>query len=146
MLSSLVARRLQRNDEVEQARAAGVTLKNRNGQPRRTVGARTINMTLDIVSRILADAVKRGLLPTNPAADPELRLKVTQRRGNFLEADELLVATARPPARSISRSPRERSNAQTGLASFGPAGEHGQRSPKRSGSRRAPRSGSPDAR
>jgi integrase len=55
------------------------------------VGARTINMTLDIVSRILADAVKRGLLHTNPAADRELRLKVTHRRGNFLEADELLV-------------------------------------------------------
>ena len=31
VLSSLVARRLQRNDEIEQARAAGVTLKNRNG-------------------------------------------------------------------------------------------------------------------
>jgi integrase len=91
VLSSLVARRLQRNDEIEQARAAGVTLKNRNGQPRRTVGARTINMTLDIVSRILADAVKRGLLPTNLAADRELRLKATARRGNFLEADELLV-------------------------------------------------------
>jgi hypothetical protein len=40
------------------------------------VGARTINMTLDIVSRILADAVKRGLVATNPAADRELRLKV----------------------------------------------------------------------
>jgi hypothetical protein len=48
-------------------------------------------MTLDIVSRILADAVKRGLLTTNPAANRELRLKVTARRGNFLEADELLV-------------------------------------------------------
>jgi integrase len=91
VLSSLVARRLQRNDEIEQARAAGVKLKSRNGQPRRTVGPRTINMTLDIVSRILADAVKRGLLHTNPAADRELRLKVTHRRGNFLEADELLV-------------------------------------------------------
>jgi integrase len=87
----MVARRLQRNDEIEQARAAGVTLRNRNGQPRRTVGARTINMTLDIVSRILADAVKRRLLHTNPAADRYLRLKVTQRRGDFLEADELLV-------------------------------------------------------
>ena len=39
----------------------------------------------------MGDAVKRGLLHTNPAADPQLRLKVSQRRGNFLEADELLV-------------------------------------------------------
>jgi integrase len=91
VLSSLVARRLQRNDEIEEARAAGVTLKDRIGRPRRTIGARTINMTLDMISRILDDAVKRGLLHTNPAADAQLRLKVSQRRGNFLEADELLV-------------------------------------------------------
>ena len=35
--------------------------------------------------------MKRGLLQGNPASDPELRLKATQRKGNFLEADELLA-------------------------------------------------------
>ena len=79
-------------------------------------------MTLDIVSRILADAVKRGLLPTNPAADRELRLKVTRGAGNFLEADELLVLME-AAARSISRSRRERSRAQTGRASFAASGQ-----------------------
>ena len=91
VLSSLVARRLQRNDEIEQARAAGVVLKGRDGRQRQAISPRTINMTLDVISRILADAVKRGLLVTNPASDPQLRLRVSQRRGNFLEADELFV-------------------------------------------------------
>jgi site-specific recombinase XerC len=48
-------------------------------------------MTLDLTGRIFKDAVKRGLLQGNPATDRELRLKVTQRKGNFLEADELLA-------------------------------------------------------
>jgi hypothetical protein len=48
-------------------------------------------MTLDLSARIFRDAVKRGLLKSNPASDRELRLKITQRKGNFLEADELLA-------------------------------------------------------
>jgi integrase len=48
-------------------------------------------MTLDLTARIFKDAVKRGLLQSNPASDRELRLKVTSRKGNFLEADELLA-------------------------------------------------------
>jgi hypothetical protein len=96
VLSSLVARRLQRNDEIEQASAAGVVLKGRDGRPRHAIAPRTINMTLDVISRILANAVKRGLLVTNPASDPQLRLRVSQRRGNFLEADE-------PPRRGRGR-------------------------------------------
>jgi hypothetical protein len=51
-------------------------------------------MSMDVISRVLSDAVKRGLLPSNPAADRQLRLKVTQRKGNFLEADELLAVIA----------------------------------------------------
>ncbi len=47
-------------------------------------------MTLDLAARIFKDAVKRSILQGNPATDRELRLKVTQRKGNFLEADELL--------------------------------------------------------
>jgi integrase len=48
-------------------------------------------MSLDLAARSFTDAVKRGLLPNNPASDRDLRLKVTQRKGNFLEADELLA-------------------------------------------------------
>ena len=91
VLSAFVAHKLERNEEIAMASQAGVTLHDRRGQPRRPVGPRTINMSLDVISRVLTDAVKRGLLPSNPAADRTLRLKVVQRKGNFLEADELLT-------------------------------------------------------
>ena len=91
VLSAYAAHKLERNEEIETAREAGVTLRDGAGRPRRPLSPRTINMTLDLTARIFKDAVKRGLLPGNPASDRELRLKVTQRKGNFLEADELLA-------------------------------------------------------
>ena len=91
VLSAYVAHKLEQNEEVEQANAADLTLLDRYGDPRRTLSARTINMTVEVIARVLDDAVKRGMLKTNPAADSGLRLKVTQRKGNFLEADELLA-------------------------------------------------------
>lgn len=91
LLSSYVAKKLEQNEEVSDARAAGITLRDRHGRARRALGPRTINMTLELLAEILSDAVRRGLIPANPAADADLRLKVTRRRGNFLEADELLA-------------------------------------------------------
>lgn len=91
VLSAYVAHKLERNDEIASAREAGVTLRDASGRARRPHSARTINMTLDLTARIFKDAVKRGLLQGNPATDRDLRLKVTQRKGNFLEADELLA-------------------------------------------------------
>jgi len=91
VLSAYVANKLERNEEIASAREAGVTVRDASGRPRRTHSPRTINMSLDLAERVLSDAVKRGLLQSNPAADRELRLKVTQRKGNFLEADELLA-------------------------------------------------------
>src|SRR5579884_481473 len=91
LLSSYVAKKLEQNEEIEEARAAGITLHDRHGRARRALSPRTINMTLELLAEILSDAVRRGLIPANPAADPDLRLKVTRRRGNFLEADELLA-------------------------------------------------------
>ena len=91
MLSAYVAHKLERNEEIEAAREAGVTLRDGSGRARRALNPRTINMSLDLAARIFTDAVKRGLLPSNPASDRDLRLKVTMRKGNFLEADELLA-------------------------------------------------------
>jgi integrase len=91
VLSAYVAHKLERNEEIETAREAGVTLRDSSGRRRRPLSPRTINMSLDLAARIFTDAVKRGLLPNNPARDRDLRLKVTQRKGNFLEADELLA-------------------------------------------------------
>ena len=91
VLSAYVAHKLERNEEIESAREAGVTLRDRSGRARRALSPRTINMSLDLAARILTDAVKRGFLQSNPATDRDLRLKVTQHKGNFLEADELLA-------------------------------------------------------
>ncbi len=91
VLSAYAAHKLERNEEIEAARTAGVTLRDGAGRPRRSLSPRTINMTLDLTARIFNDAVKRGLLLGNPASDRDLRLKVTNRKGNFLEADELLA-------------------------------------------------------
>lgn len=91
VLSAFVGHQLEHNEELARARAAGVTLRDRRGQPRRPLGPRTINMSMEVISLVLGDALKRGLVPSNPAADRQLRLKVTQRKGNFLEADELLA-------------------------------------------------------
>ena len=91
VLSAYLAHKLERNEEIAAARTAGVILSDRAGRPRRPLSPRTINMTLDLTARIFKDAVKRGLLQSNPATDRDLRLKVIQRKGNFLEADELLA-------------------------------------------------------
>jgi len=91
VLSAFVAHKLERNQEVARPGEAGVTLRDGRGQPRRPLGPRTINMSMEVISLVLADAVKRGILPSNPAPDRQLRLRVTQRKGNFLEADELLA-------------------------------------------------------
>ena len=54
VLSSYVSHKLEQNEEIEQARQAEVTLRDRYGQPRQTLSARTTNMTLEVISRILA--------------------------------------------------------------------------------------------
>jgi Phage integrase SAM-like domain len=94
-ISAYVAHKLERNEEIETARAAGVTLRDAAGRARRPLSARTINMTVELTARILKDAVKRGLLPANPATDRDLRLKVTQRKGNFLARGRQVAGTDR---------------------------------------------------
>ena len=81
VLSAYVAHKLERNEEIEVAREAGVALRDGAWRPRRPLSPRTINMTLDLTARIFKDAVKRGLLQGNPASDRDLRLKVTSARG-----------------------------------------------------------------
>ncbi len=90
-LSAYVSARLERNEEIERAVEAGVSLRDREGRPRRRLSPQTINMTLDLISRVLDDAVKRSLLASNPASDAELRLRPAHRKGNYLEADELMA-------------------------------------------------------
>src|SRR5262249_34737100 len=46
---------------------------------RQGLSARTINMQVTLMARILAVAVKRGLIPSNPTKDSDLRVR--ERRG-----------------------------------------------------------------
>ena len=52
VLSAYVAHKLERNEEIEAAREAGVTVQDGAGRPRRTLSARTSKMTLDLTARI----------------------------------------------------------------------------------------------
>jgi integrase len=54
---------------------------------RKPLGPRSINMTLGVLAQILDDAVKYGLLETNPAKGPGTRVKQKKKRGNVLEPD-----------------------------------------------------------
>lgn len=54
---------------------------------RKPLGPRSINMTLGVLAQILDDAVKYGLLNTNPAKGPGTRVKQKKKRGNVLEPD-----------------------------------------------------------
>jgi len=50
VLSAYVAHKLERNEEIEAARQAGVTLRNAQGNARRPLSPSTINMTLDLTA------------------------------------------------------------------------------------------------
>ena len=92
VLSAHVAHKLERNDEIERRARSRRHPSARGGSAAAAAQpAHTINMTLDLTARIFKDAVKRGLLQGNPASDRDLRLKVMRRKGNLLEADELLA-------------------------------------------------------
>ncbi len=142
VLSAYVAHRLQQNEEIESAREAGVTLRDSRGRALRALSPRTVNMSLDLAARIFTDAVKRGLLPSNPASDRDLRLRVTQRRGNFLEADELLalIDGASTIDEPVSRETLARAELTRRMRHEGAPGS---RSPASSASPRAQRSGWP---
>jgi integrase len=84
------------SEEVRDAARAGVVLRDASGRRKRPLANSTINATLELLSGILDDAVRRQLLRSNPAREKGLRLKEQRRRGNVLEADELedLLAAA----------------------------------------------------
>ena len=106
LLATYVEQKLKRNDEIALAAEVGVTLRDAAGRPRRPLSPRTINMSLDVISRVLNDAVKRKLIATNPAADRALRLKAAQHKRNSLEADELLALINAAGTLDEPRSPR----------------------------------------
>jgi integrase len=88
--------KLIERDETERARAAGVTLIDHAGRPRRGLSNESINKTLALLASMLDDAVERGWAASNPARGRRRRLRAPRPEGSFLEPDELrdLLAAA----------------------------------------------------
>ena len=79
-------------EENDRARAAGASLKGPNGGPVRGLSASSINESIDLLARILDDAIEEledAAIATNPARGRRRKLKVAKRKGNYLEADEV---------------------------------------------------------
>ena len=81
---------------MREAARRGVPLLEASGARKRPLSNSTINATVELLSAILDEAVRRKLLPANPAREKGLRLKEQRARGNVLEIDELedLLAAA----------------------------------------------------
>lgn len=87
--------KLQERDEIRAARAAGIPLRDRNGQARRPLSNKSINKLLELLAQILDDASesvfdeRQRAAWSNPARGRRRRLKVSRKPRSFLEADEL---------------------------------------------------------
>ncbi len=77
------------SEETREAIRRGVILLNASGSRKRPLSNSTINSTLELLSSILDEGVRRKLLASNPAREKGLRLKEPRTRGNVLEVDEL---------------------------------------------------------
>jgi integrase len=80
--------KLEERAHILAARQAGEVLRDRRGQPRRTLSNASINKLLILVTAILENAVRRDLISSNPASGVD-RLRTRRSRGGILEADEL---------------------------------------------------------
>ena len=80
--------KLEERAHILAARQAGEVLRDRRGQPRRTLSSGSINKLLTVLTAILENAVRRDLIPSNPAASVE-RLRTRRSKGSILEAEEL---------------------------------------------------------
>jgi len=79
-------------EENDRARAAGAALRGPNGAPLRGLSASSINESIDLLARVLDDAIEEledPAIATNPARGRRRKLKVAKRKGNYLEADEV---------------------------------------------------------
>ena len=83
-----IEQQLQQRQEILDAMAAGVRLRDRNGRLLRPLSNESINKTLVLLAAILKEAVRKGWLSSNPAT--ERRLKAPRPTRPFLEPDEFL--------------------------------------------------------
>ena len=84
------------SEAAREAARHGVSLADAHGRRKRPLANSTINATVELLARVLDEAVRRRLLVANAARAKGLRLKEQRPRGNVLEVDELedLLAAA----------------------------------------------------
>jgi integrase len=109
------------SEEVREATRRGVALVNSSGSRKRPLANSTINATLELLSGILDEAVRRKLVATNPAREKGLRLKEQRTRGNIIEIDELedLLAAAAELDQRVTPEVLERGAAARALRGQG---------------------------
>jgi integrase len=109
------------SEEVREAARRGVPLLEASGGRKRPLSNSTINATVELLSAILDEAVRRKLLPANPAREKGLRLKEQRPRGNVLEIDELedLLAAAEELDQKVTPKVLERGAAARELRQHG---------------------------
>jgi integrase len=109
------------SEEVREAARRGVPLRDGSGARKRPLSNSTINATLELLSGILDEAVRRKVLATNSAREPGLRLKEPRSRGNVLEIDELedLLAAGQELDQKVTPKVLERGAAARALRDQG---------------------------
>ncbi|HEX5980683.1 MAG TPA: hypothetical protein VFY52_06300, partial [Thermoleophilaceae bacterium] len=105
-----IERQLQQRQEILDAMAAGVRLRDHNGLPLRPLSNESINKTLVLLAAILKEAVRKGWLSSNPAT--ERRLKAPRPTRPFLEPDEFLSLVDAASDLDKSRLPATRKRAR----------------------------------
>jgi integrase len=80
--------KLDERARIAAARESGQMLHDDRGRPRRMLSNGSINKLLISLNAILDNAVRRGLIDTNPATTVD-RLRTARSKGDILEADEL---------------------------------------------------------
>ena len=85
-------------------------MRDAQGRPVRQLSNRSINMTIDLLSNILSDAMEHELIAANPASGRRRRLKVSVPRRTWLMPDEVidLIRAAERIDRANSPATRER--------------------------------------
>ena len=99
------------SEAAREAARHGVSLADAHGRRKRPLANSTINATVELLARVLDEAVRRRLLVANAARAKGLRLKEQRPRGNVLEVDELedLLAAAHEIDQMLTPKVRERS-------------------------------------
>jgi integrase len=82
--------KLAEREEIARRQEHGSPLRHPRGQAVRPLSNRSINMTIDLLSNILSEAVEHELIAANPALGRKRRLKISNPRRTWLMPDEVI--------------------------------------------------------